>query len=96
MAAKLVLASTSSFRKMLLDKLDIPFETASPDIDETHRSEESPADLVQRLSIDGYYSNEIATYKTVYLLRRFAGCADFYLASEQPSCPSYLAVDFQR
>ena len=52
MAAKLVLASTSSFRKMLLDKLDIPFETASPDIDETHRSEESPADLVQRLSIE--------------------------------------------
>ena len=52
MAAKLVLASTSSFRKMLLDKLDIPFETASPDIDETHRPDESPADLVQRLSIE--------------------------------------------
>lgn len=31
---KLVLASSSPFRKALLEKLQLPFETASPDVDE--------------------------------------------------------------
>ena len=46
----LVLASSSPFRKELLQRLGIPFETAAPDIDESPRSNESPAALVRRLS----------------------------------------------
>ncbi|MDH5191852.1 MAG: Maf-like protein [Gammaproteobacteria bacterium] len=47
---KLVLASTSPFRKELLQRLDIPFETASPDIDESPQFGETPEQLVARLS----------------------------------------------
>jgi len=46
----LVLASTSPFRKELLERLNMPFETFSPDVDETRRDGESPNDLVIRLS----------------------------------------------
>lgn len=46
----LVLASTSPFRKQLLERLNTPFETFSPDVDETPLNGESPADLVIRLS----------------------------------------------
>jgi MAF protein len=52
MPGKLVLASTSIFRKMLLEKLEIPFQTASPEIDETRKPEESPSELVERLSVE--------------------------------------------
>lgn len=47
---QLVLASTSPFRKQLLNKLSVPFETASPDCDETPFSDERPEDLVKRLA----------------------------------------------
>ena len=47
---QLVLASTSPFRKQLLNKLSVPFETASPDCDETPFSNERPEDLVKRLA----------------------------------------------
>ena len=46
----LVLASTSPYRKAILKKFAIPFETASPDIDETALPKEHPEDLVQRLA----------------------------------------------
>ena len=46
----LVLASTSRYRKMVLAKLGIPFETANPDADETSLEGESAFDLVKRLS----------------------------------------------
>ena len=49
-APTLVLASTSPFRKALLQRLGIPFETVSPDVDETARYGESPHALVTRLS----------------------------------------------
>lgn len=48
----LVLGSTSPFRKEILSKLGIPFETASPDIDESARANEKPQELVQRLSLE--------------------------------------------
>ena len=48
---KLILASTSPFRKTILEKLGITFETASPDVDETAQSNETPQQLVERLSI---------------------------------------------
>ena len=46
----LVLGSSSPFRKALLDKLGIPFSSASPDTDESRLPGESPADLVRRLA----------------------------------------------
>ncbi len=49
---KLVLASSSPYRKQLLERLQIPFETASPDIDESKKPTESPRDYVKRLSIE--------------------------------------------
>ncbi|WP_456407241.1 Maf family protein [Thiolapillus sp.] len=47
---KLVLGSTSPFRRELLEKLGLPFSTAAPDVDESHREGESAAVLVQRLA----------------------------------------------
>jgi len=47
---KLVLASSSPFRKALLEKLNLQFETDSPDIDETPLDNESIEDMVKRLS----------------------------------------------
>ena len=46
----LVLASTSPFRKALLQRLGLHFETCSPDVDETRLEGESAESLVQRLS----------------------------------------------
>ncbi len=46
----LVLASTSPFRKALLERLGFEFATAAPDVDETALPGESPHDLVKRLS----------------------------------------------
>jgi len=50
MTDTLILASTSPFRKALLEKLQVPFETASPHIDESARPDEAPAQLVTRLA----------------------------------------------
>ncbi len=49
---RLVLASTSRYRKALLEKLRLPFETAAPEVDETARSGETPSALVRRLAIE--------------------------------------------
>jgi len=48
---KLVLASTSPFRKELLERLKIEFSCASPDVDETPIKGESIEDMVMRLSV---------------------------------------------
>ncbi len=50
MTTTLVLASTSPFRKAILEKLAIPFETVAPDVDESLLANESPEQLVARLS----------------------------------------------
>ena len=47
---KLVLGSTSPFRKALLEKLHINFECDSPDIDETPLPDEPIKDMVIRLA----------------------------------------------
>ena len=47
---KLVLASTSPFRQQILRKLNIDFETASPDINEDRQNNETAQQLVSRLS----------------------------------------------
>jgi septum formation protein len=48
----LVLGSTSRYRRELLERLRIPFEVASPDVDETPRASESPRDLALRLALE--------------------------------------------
>ena len=48
----LVLASSSSFRKSLLEHLHLSFCTDSPDIDESQLINESPEDYVKRLSLE--------------------------------------------
>ncbi len=46
----LLLASTSSYRRELLERLRLPLETARPDVDETPAPGERPADLAVRLA----------------------------------------------
>ena len=48
---KIILASTSRYRKMLLERFPISFETAAPDADEMPLPGESPAALVKRLAL---------------------------------------------
>jgi MAF protein len=48
----IVLGSTSPFRKALLEKLNIPFECASPNIDESELDNETPKNLVERLALE--------------------------------------------
>jgi septum formation protein len=50
MARLVVLASSSPFRRELLARLQIPFETAAPDTDESPLPDEVPAATAQRLA----------------------------------------------
>ncbi len=49
---KLILASSSPYRRELLERLKIPFEVIAPEIDETPRSGETPEKMVERLAIE--------------------------------------------
>ena len=49
-ALPVTLASTSPFRKELLQRLGIPFVTAAPEVDETPLANETAVALVRRLS----------------------------------------------
>jgi MAF protein len=46
----IILASTSPFRRELLGRLNLAFETATPDVDESRRENETAEALVRRLS----------------------------------------------
>jgi septum formation protein len=48
---KIILASTSRYRAELLNRLQIPFDVAKPEIDESPNQGESPADTALRLAI---------------------------------------------
>lgn len=48
---KIILASTSPYRRTLLERLQIPFETIAPDVDETPLQGETPQQLVERLAV---------------------------------------------
>jgi len=48
----LILASSSPFRKELLSRLHLPFDTVSPDIDETRLIDESAEQYVRRLALE--------------------------------------------
>ncbi|ANQ84786.1 Maf-like protein [Azoarcus olearius] len=49
---KLVLASTSSYRRQLLERLGHPFETDRPETDESALPGEHPRDTAERLAIE--------------------------------------------
>lgn len=49
---KLVLGSTSPFRKALLEKLQLAFETDKPEVDESRKPGETPRQLVERLACE--------------------------------------------
>jgi septum formation protein len=51
-APKLILASTSRYRRELLARLRLPFDVVSPGIDETPRAAEQPAGLATRLALE--------------------------------------------
>ena len=48
---RLLLASGSAYRKALLERLGVPFEIFSPDVDEAPLAGEAPADTALRLSV---------------------------------------------
>lgn len=50
MSKPLILASTSPFRKQLLEKLNLTFSCCSPEVDETPLENETPVELVLRLA----------------------------------------------
>lgn len=47
---EIILASSSPARRILMQRLMLPFSSVSPDIDETPQPNEQPADLVIRLA----------------------------------------------
>ena len=49
---RLVLASSSPFRRQLLAQLQVPFTVVVPDVDETVRAQEEAQGLVERLAIE--------------------------------------------
>lgn len=51
MPQQLVLASTSPFRKQLLEKLHLQFITDKPNVDETPLADETAIELVERLAV---------------------------------------------
>jgi septum formation protein len=61
---RLILASTSKYRKQLLDRLGLAFETAAPGVDETPLAGEAPAGTALRLAIE----------KSKSLKDKFKGC----------------------
>lgn len=48
----LILASSSPFRRQILDKLQLEYSCISPDIDESAKKSEKPEDLVARLAVE--------------------------------------------
>jgi septum formation protein len=50
MSGRLVLASTSRYRRELLERLRLPFDVARPDVDETPLHGEGPPALARRLA----------------------------------------------
>ena len=50
LSRQLILASTSRYRRELLERLRLPFSVASPEVDETPQQGEAPIDLAMRLA----------------------------------------------
>jgi len=63
---RIVLASTSPYRRMLLERLQLPFDLARPEVDETPLNGESPVETAERLSADK--ARAIATHRSDALI----------------------------
>lgn len=50
MQPQIILASSSNYRRELLNRLQIPFECISPEVDETPLKDETPAETALRLA----------------------------------------------
>jgi septum formation protein len=50
-SAAIVLASSSPYRRGLLERLRLPFEIEAPDVDESGRADEAPLQLARRLAL---------------------------------------------
>ena len=50
MGEQLILASSSKYKKSLLERLSMPFLCVSANIDETPQQDEEPKQLVKRLA----------------------------------------------
>ena len=50
--ARIILASTSRYRKEMLERLRLPFDTVSPEVDETAHAGETPEALALRLALE--------------------------------------------
>ncbi|MDM0040201.1 Maf family nucleotide pyrophosphatase [Variovorax sp. J22G21] len=52
MQRTVILASTSRYRRELMNRLRLPFEVQAPEVDETPHSGESPRSLSERLALE--------------------------------------------
>lgn len=77
---KLILGSTSAYRRELLERLRIPFSTESPHVDETPLPGEHPAALARRLALA----------KAQAVAARFPGCV--VIGSDQVADLNGLAL----
>ena len=50
-SAAIVLASSSPYRRQLLERLRLSFDTDAPDVDESGRADETPLQLARRLAL---------------------------------------------
>ncbi len=71
----IILASTSPFRKQLLEKLHLPFQQIAPNINETPLISETPKEMVARLSTQKAY--EIAQQHSNSIIIASDQCATF-------------------
>jgi septum formation protein len=51
MPAAIVLASSSPYRRQLLERLQLPFDVEAPEVDEASRAGETPLQLARRLAL---------------------------------------------
>ena len=72
----LILASTSPFRRELLARLNLTFQTCKPEVDETPLAGESASQLVERLSISkakvakNHFNSGLVKYLLFVIIKR--------------------------
>lgn len=81
---KLILASSSPYRKELLGRLRIPFEAVSPEIDESPGSGEAPAALARRLAREKAEAVAATRPDAVVIGSDQVACLDGYEAIGKP------------
>ena len=90
---RIYLASTSRYRAELLSRLQLPFETLDPGVDETASDEEPPAVLALRLASAKAQSNSIA--KGIIIgSDQVAACQDKVLGKPVDSVTAHAQLRF--